>query len=81
MYLWVVKSPLYSSLISKNEILRIGNTKIAGLILPRLWSMLVWERYSRHLPPSCCDGSDFPPPIAPAGTGPLVRPPPTLLEN
>ena len=25
-----------------------------GLIPPRLWSMLAWERYTRHLPPSCC---------------------------
>ena len=60
MYPWIVKRSLYPPPISTdNENLRIGNTKIMGLILPRLWSMLVCKRYTMHLLPSCCDGSDF----------------------
>ena len=35
LYSWVVKRSLYTPLTStENEILRIGNTKIAGLIPP-----------------------------------------------
>ena len=66
---------------TKNENLRIGNTKILCLIFPQPWSMLVWERYTRRLLSSCCDGSDFSPSNRPSRRRPPRASSPTLLDN
>ena len=82
MYSWVVKRSLYPPPIStENEILRIGNPKIIGLIPPRLWPMLVWGGIQGAFFQSVAMVAISRLPIAPAGKVPPRSPSPTLLDN
>ena len=82
MYSWIVKRSLYFPTDKyQYEIILIGNTKLMGLIPSRLLSVLVCKRYTTHLIPSCCGGSDFSPANHPQPVQAPSYVPPTLLGD